>query len=270
MPNGEERPRPVSSSREPDFPAQQVALFRDVLALFNERGVSYAVSGAFALQQHTGIWRDTKDLDLFMPAEEAISALGYLRDAGFDCEIPDPVWLAKAHRNGFFVDLITGMSNAAITVDRSWIERSAYSELFGIPVRILAAEELFASKLFVQFRERFDGADMVHIIYAKRGHLDWNRIVSLVGEHRDLLFVILLLFHYVYPGSANVVPSGVWKLLTDELMESLRAPGQPAFRGTLLDDHMFAIDVKEWGLPDLLEEYRGRRKSKIREVPRAA
>jgi hypothetical protein len=261
---------PVSTSKPPHFPAEQVALFCDVLTLLNERDVAYAVSGAFALQKHTGIWRDTKDLDLFVPAEDASLALNHLKGAGFKCEITDPVWLAKAHRDDYFVDLITGMSNAALTVDRSWIERSTPAELFGTPTRVLAAEELFASKLFVQFRERFDGADMVHIIYACRGRLDWNRILSLAGEHRDLVFAILMLFHYVYPGAANTVPSGVWELLREELKQSLASPAPPRFRGTLLDDNMFAIDVKEWGLPDLLEQYRSRRRARITDLDRAA
>ena len=72
----------------------------------------YVVAGAFALQKHTGIWRDTKDLDLFLPAEVAAEALRHLEEEGFEIEISDPVWLAKAHRDGFYVDLITGMSNA--------------------------------------------------------------------------------------------------------------------------------------------------------------
>ena len=90
----QEKPPPVSSSRPPDFPAEQVSLFRDVLRLLNGWEIPYAVSGAFALHQHTGIWRDTKDLDLFLAPEDATRALEKLREQGFACEICDPVWLA--------------------------------------------------------------------------------------------------------------------------------------------------------------------------------
>jgi len=31
----------------------------------------------------------------------------------------------------------------------------------------------------------------------------------------------------------------------------------------LIDDNMFAIDVKDWGLDDILQEYRSRRLSKM-------
>jgi len=262
----QEKPPPVSSSKPPDFPAEQVGLFRDVLRLLNGWEIPYAVSGAFALHEHTGIWRDTKDLDLFLAPEDATRALEKLREQGFACEICDPVWLAKTRRNGFFVDLITGMSNAAIRVDDSWIERSLTAELFGEPTRMLNAEELLASKLFVLFRERYDGADMVHILYARRGRIDWQRLLQLIGEHRDLLLATLVLFHYVYPAENRAIPGGVWDLLLGDLRESLKAEDtRPMFRGSLLDENMFAIDVKEWGLPDLTQEYRARKRGRIEE-----
>src|SRR5215469_13358789 len=109
-----EPPIPVSSSRPPLFAAEQESLFREVIGLFEQHLVPFAVAGAFALHEYTGIWRDTKDLDLFLPAEDVAYALQLLEQAGFHTEIADPVWLAKARRDDFFVDLITGMSNAVI------------------------------------------------------------------------------------------------------------------------------------------------------------
>ena len=93
-----------------------------MLELLEGMPIPYAVAGAFALRQHTGICRDTKDLDIFLTTEHASMALTQLKKRGFECEVCDPVWLAKAHRDGFFVDLITGMSNGLISVDSSWIQ----------------------------------------------------------------------------------------------------------------------------------------------------
>ena len=118
----------------------------------------------------------------------------------------DPVWLAKAHRDDFFVDLITGMSNGVFAVDESWIDRSHPAEVVGVKTRVLAPEELLASKLFVIRRERFDGADIAHIVYASRGKLQWDRVMQLTGPHWEILLWALLLFHYVYPGQASYVP----------------------------------------------------------------
>ncbi|HEU5336925.1 MAG TPA: hypothetical protein VFU27_13230, partial [Terriglobales bacterium] len=76
MPKAEEKPLPVSSSTEPDFPPEQQQLFREVLQVLNQGAIPYVVSGAFALQKHTGIWRDTKDMDVFLAAEHVPRALG--------------------------------------------------------------------------------------------------------------------------------------------------------------------------------------------------
>ncbi len=251
----------------PDFPPEQRALFCEVLQHLNRAQVPYVVSGAFALQKHTGIWRNTKDLDVFLPAEAVPVALRYLHKEGFDTEVRDPVWLAKAHRDGYYVDLITGMSNAVITVDRSWIDRGSHNVVLGVPTRVLAAEELIASKLFVNFRERFDGSDIVHIIFATKGKLDWARLRQLVGEHWELLLWELVLFRYIYPSCQSFVPREVWDDLLAQLQRGLNSPPTTApFRGSLIDEKMFSIDMKEWGMENLLEEQRSRHGPKLHEV----
>jgi len=257
---------PVTSSGPPIIPEEQRSLFRQVLSHLEERRIEFAVAGAFALQEHTGIYRDTKDLDLFLTAENARLALASLRADGFECEICDPVWLFKVHRGNFFVDLITGMSNAAIVVDDSWIKRSKLATVHGIRTRVLGAEELLASKLFVIRRERFDGADIAHIVYGTHGNLDWQRIMQLVGEHWEVLLWALVLFHFVYPAHTANVPRDVWEDLIGRFHDQVRSPNRMAkFRGSLVDDRMFAIDVNEWGMDDLLEVNRRRRLREIQE-----
>lgn len=243
-------------------------MFREVLQLMNVSHVPYVVSGAFALQHHTGIWRNTKDLDLFLAPEDVPNALKALTDAGFATEICDPVWLAKAHRADYFVDLITGMSNAVITVDRSWIERGSPAGVIGVPSRVLAPEELIASKLFVTRRERFDGADIVHVIHGTQGHLDWDRVLQIVGEHWLILFWAMILFHYIYPAHGDYIPRSLWNDLLGRFQHELDHPNPRAhFRGSLIDEKMFAIDVHEWGMANLIEHHRSLRDSKMAGEP---
>jgi hypothetical protein len=255
---------PVSSSAQSELHADQERLYQDILRLLTDRRIPFAVSGAFALQEHTGVHRPAKDLDIFLTSESASRALEILSQDGYRCEVCDPVWLAKAHRDDYFVDFITGMSNAALTVTDSWITRARPAVILGLPTRILAAEELLASKLFVVRRDRFDGADIAHIIYATGGQLDWSRILELAGAHWEMLLWTLVLFRYVYPGQAYFVPLLIWTQLVNRLMFRLLNPDPAArFRGSLVDENMFAIDVKEWGLDDLLSEYRSCRAQKI-------
>ena len=254
----------------PDFPEDQKALFREVLTVLNKGSIPYAVSGAFALQQHTGIWRFTKDLDVFLTAEVVFTALQLLGRHNYVCEICDPVWLAKAHRDDFYVDLITGMSNGVITVAPSWIERSQPALIVEVETRVLAPEELIASKLFVTRRERFDGADIAHVIYATRGKMDWERILSIAGENWEILLWNLILFRYIYPACTEYVPLELWNdLLTRYMALIAKTDCSARFRGSLIDEKMFAIDVKEWGMADILAEYRDRRIQATRRLDQA-
>jgi hypothetical protein len=267
VPTKDEDQLPISSSKPPEFAPEQEQLFREVLTLLNESGVPYVISGAFALREHTGICRDTKDLDVFLPPENVGEAMDFLRGNGFECEVADPVWLAKAHRGDFFVDLITGMSTGTITVDQSWIERATPAEVFGIPVKVLGPEELIASKLFVTRRERFDGADIAHVFYATYGKLDWGWLMQLVGEHWKVLFWQLVLFQYSYPAQTNYIPRAIWDDLLGRFQQEIENPDPNAqFRGSLIDPRMFAIDVNEWGMADLHEEYREKREPKLPQV----
>jgi len=259
---------PVTSSMPMDIPEKQATLFREVLLLLEEKRVPYAVSGAFALRQHTGICRFTKDLDLFLTARTSPAVLTYLRECGFECEVRDAVWLAKVHKGEFFVDLITGMSNGVIVVEDSWIERACPAVVHGVETRVLAPEELVASKIFVAKRERFDGADIAHIIYRTYPRFDWERELKLVGEHWEMLLWSLLLFRYVYPAQTEYVPAAVWRELLQRLEGQIAKPDPQAhFRGSLVDENMFAIDVNEWGLVNLLEETR---RLRMRELERSA
>ncbi len=260
---------PETSSAPLVIPAEQQMLFREILELFERNKLPFAVAGAFALREHTGICRDTKDLDLFLTANTAGTALQLLRDAGFESEICDPVWLFKAPRDGFFVDLITGMSNATIVVDDSWIQRSRPAVVCGVTTRVLAAEDLLSSKLFVTRRERFDGADIAHVVYGTRGQLDWQRIFQLAGDNWEMLFWALVLFRYVYPAQTHYVPSEVWTDLLQRFQNALANPDpQAEFRGSLIDDKMFAIDLNEWGLPNLMQVLREQRLQNVPKVCR--
>src|SRR5579875_1432540 len=123
MPQGETA-LPVSSSTPPDFLPEALDCYRGAVACLQQSNIPFAVAGAFALHQHTGIWRTTKDLDIFLEAGVVPDAMAALERSGFRTSIKDPVWLAKAFCGDYFVDLITALGNAALIVDHSWIARA--------------------------------------------------------------------------------------------------------------------------------------------------
>ena len=56
----EEQQLPVTSSFEPNWAEDARKTYRDILLEMNRAGVPYAIGGAFALREHTGIWRTTR------------------------------------------------------------------------------------------------------------------------------------------------------------------------------------------------------------------
>jgi hypothetical protein len=260
----------VTGSSAP-LPRKAITLYRDVLQAMNKRGIPYAVAGAFALQKYTGIRRRTKDLDLFLKPEDMSGALDHLCKQGFHCETLDPVWLSKARRGEYFVDLISGMSNAVIMVDDTWMKRAQPAVIAGVQSQVLSAEDLLASKLFVTRRERFDGADIAHIVYRTKGQLEWKRILEIACENWEILLWSLMLFRYVYPAHTDYVPAPLWQDLLSRYMHLVQHPNPEApFRGSLVDENIFAIDMKEWGLENLQNEYRTRhlRKPSMKSGPK--
>jgi hypothetical protein len=246
---------PVTSSEEPNWAPDAFACYQGVVKGLLEARVPFAVSGGFAFHHHTRIWRSTKDLDLVAPPDAVPRAFEVLVKEGFETYVQDPVWLAKARRGEYFVDLITGVGNATLTVEQTWIDRAREDEVLGIRCKILPAEEMIASKLFVTRRERFDGADIAHLLKACARTLDWDRLRELTDPHWQMLLGELVLFAYIYPARTPDIPHSVWNELIERFKKSVTAPdtSQP-FRGTLIDPRMFAIDVNEWGERDLYRE----------------
>jgi hypothetical protein len=234
------------------IPEEERAVYRRALETLNAASIPYVVAGAYAIYEHTGIYRKTKDLDLFFEPEAVPDAARLLRSAGFVTRLEDAHWLAKATEGSIFVDLIYGMGNGVARIDEGWIRHSRPGILAAAPVRIAPPEELIWHRLFINERHRHDMADVLHLILCLGDTLDWDRLVARTGPNWPLLLAQLITFHYVYPGYRSNVSSEVF----DALMQRAKAPAQgpgaePDFtRGTLISRFSFSIDVREWGLVD--------------------
>ena len=253
--------------QEPNFGTEEGKIYGEALDALDGAGIRYMLGGALALNAYTGIWRDTKDLDLFVPKKDLAQVLKTLEEAGFETEIEDPCWLAKAHKEDFFVDIVYGNHNAAVSVEESWYANAKETTVLGRQVRIVGAEELILSKIFVAFRERWDASDVLHIIFVTRGELDWERILVGMDEHWELFLAYLHIYRYVYPSHTHYLPRWVLKLL-HERYEEEAVPLKPLrFRGTMLDDASFGVDVEAWDLPD---ERRATREARCSDEKREA
>ena len=239
------------------IPEEERTIYKRALEALNAAGIPYVVAGAYAIYEHTGIYRKTKDLDLFFEPSSVVDAARALRTAGFRTRLEDEHWLAKATMGDYFVDLIYGMGNGIALIDSAWIEHSRPGILAACPVRIAPAEELVWHRLFISERHRHDMSDIVHLILCYGDTLDWQRLVDRVGEHWPLLLSQILMFSYVYPGYRTNVPSWVPETLLERARTQVGANEETVdlTRGPLISRFSFAIDVQEWGFHSLRSEY---------------
>jgi hypothetical protein len=251
-------PQEKKSVTHGDFwiPEPERELYKLALGTLNAAGVPYVVAGAYAIYEHTGIYRETKDLDVFVEPRVVPDAMRALQAVGFRARLEQPHWLAKALYGDHFVDVIYGMGNGLALIDQDWYRYSRPAILAATPVRVAPVEELIWHRLFISERHRHDMADIVHLIACFGRRLDWRRLVDKSGEHWPLLLAQLQMYHYVYP-ELRGIPDWVLEDLLDRAREDLRRQrtGERVTRGTLASRFSFMIDVHEWGFRDLRAEY---------------
>jgi hypothetical protein len=253
------RPRRLSpeerkSLTHGDFwiPEEERDVYRRALQALTAASIPFVVAGAYAIYEHTGIYRQTKDLDLFVEPSVVVPAARALHDAGFVLRLEDLHWLAKGFVGDKFVDLIYGMGNGLTFIDAEWFTHSRPSVLAAQPVQIAPAEELIWHRLFINERHRHDMSDILHLILCEGDTLDWERLLLRVGEHWPLLLAQLQMFSYVYPGYRSNVPAWVMEQLIERSRADAGRDQEEAdlTRGTLISRFSFAIDVREWGFTD--------------------
>jgi hypothetical protein len=225
-------------------PASQ--FYRRVMLVLMDGNVDFLVGGAFAFVRYTGLSRDTKDLDLFVRRRDWPRVTALLAQEGIDTDLTFPHWLGKAfggRDREFFVDIIFSGGNGVAEVDDLWFEHAPQDSTLGFAVRLMPVEEMIWSKAFIMERERFDGADVIHLIRARQHDLDWQRLVRRFGEHWRVLLAHLILFSYIYPTEP------VQQAIVDELVQRLKSDPSaeidvPLCRGTLLSRAQYLDDVE--------------------------
>lgn len=227
--------------------------YRNAMEALERSGVPFLLGGAYAFAQYTGIARHTKDLDVFLRRQDAEPALEALQAAGFETERSFPHWLAKARSGELFVDLIYGSGNGVAIVDEDWFTHAQPGTSFGKAVMLIPPEEMIWSKAFVQERERYDGADVIHLLKFTAERIDWSRLLRRFGARWRVLLSYLLLFGFVYPGRRHTVPEWVVRSLLERLESELEAPtngDQDLCQGTMLSREQYRIDIAAWGHED--------------------
>jgi hypothetical protein len=244
---------PLEPSIEADVPPHTADFYRRALRALVDDGVPFLVGGAFAHACFTGIRRATKDLDLFILRRDWERVAALMQAQGWRTELTSAHWLAKVFAGEDFIDLIFNSGNGLTPVDERWFRNNAQTEVLGVPVLIANMEDALLSKCFIMERERFDGADIAHVLQACAEKLDWVVLLERFGAHWRVLLAHLTLFGFIYPGERHRVPRWVMETLLGRLSAETRQP--PAndphvCAGTLLSRAQYLHDVEQLGYVD--------------------
>ena len=219
--------------------------YREAMEVLNRASVPFLVGGAFAFIHQAGIDKSTKDLDIFARPQDVQRLLEACASAGYETELVFSHWLAKIRSPEGFIDVIFNSGNGVAAVDDGWFEHATDGEVLSVPVKIAPAEETLWSKAFVMERERYDGADVAHLILAHAERMDWERLIARFGQHWRILLAHLVMYGFIFPSERSRVPARVMQDLTRRLEQETEAPNSadPVCYGTLLSWSQYLGDV---------------------------
>jgi hypothetical protein len=241
--------RPEGGS-QPGRSAAELDVRASALRAMQASGVPFLVAGAYAFFEYTGIFRDTKDLDIFLRERDLEAAFRALESAGFRTEIEDPGWIGKGWQGEWFVDLIFSSGNGVAAVDDAWFAHARPGRVMGVEVLLAPPEEMIWSKSFVVERERYDGHDVNHLLLTCGEEMDWRRVLARFDRYWEVLTAHLLFFRFAYPTERAKVPGWVWEELTRRIQEAEGDHPEGLCRGNLLSRVQYRHDFEERGFED--------------------
>ncbi len=171
-----------------------------MLRALKQRDVPFLVGGAFAMARYTQIDRPTKDLDLMVRRAHWPAVATALRQ--------------RRHLHAPLVPALAGQSARRVGAGGHHLQQrqcrrrrrrhcgsraAVPARVLGYDVALAPPEELVWSKSFLMERERFDGADVLHLILRAGRTLDWDHLCDRFYGHERVLLAHLMLFNYAYP-----------------------------------------------------------------------
>jgi hypothetical protein len=226
--------------------------YADAMRVLRKANIAFLVGGAYALARYTGVIRDTKDFDLFLRERDIEPAVMAFERAGYKAALTFPHWLAKVHHSDAFIDLIFRAGNGLCPVDDDWFAETTRTELLGVSVQLVPPERMIWQKCYIQERERFDGADVAHLVRSCGKALPWDRLITLFGPDWRVLYAHLVLFGFIYPAERDAIPRALMDELGHRLAKELAAPAvdERICYGTLLSRAQYLPDIDLWRYKD--------------------
>jgi hypothetical protein len=156
-------------SDEQPFMDIEHALKRAAAAL-RDAGIPFLLGGSLASWARGGP-QTRHDLDLILKPEDAERALETLQQAGMRPERPPEDWLLKAWDGDTLIDLI--YCPKGLPVDDDLIARGEELSVLGMDIRVMALEDVMATKLLALTEHSLRYEGLLQIARALREQIDW-------------------------------------------------------------------------------------------------
>lgn len=154
-------------------PKELEAALKTVAAALREAGVPFILGGSLAAWVRGGP-PTRNDLDLMLRRDDAERALEVLSALGMRTERPPEGWLYKAWHDDVLIDLI--FHGKGMEVDDGMLERAEPMDVFAIPMRVMALEDMLTTKLLVLDEHTLDLEPLLQIARALRERVDWEQV----------------------------------------------------------------------------------------------
>jgi Uncharacterised nucleotidyltransferase len=150
-----------------------LATMKRAAAALRDAGVPFLLGGGLACWARGGPETE-HDLDLMVREEDAERGLAALVAAGMRPDRPPEDWLLKAYDGDVLVDLIYRPASGG--VDDGMFERAEDMEVASMALRVMALEDVMATKLLALDDHHLDYESLLEIARALREQIDWERL----------------------------------------------------------------------------------------------
>ncbi|MBI2330254.1 hypothetical protein HYU94_02605 [Candidatus Daviesbacteria bacterium] len=232
--------------------------YNKVISIIIKHKILFVIGGGLAVFKYTDLNRPTNDLDIYCKGGDYPKIITILKTNGVETKILDERWIAQAlppktnnHNlnSKTRVDILFSSPSYLITVDDLWFEYASEIRLFGQTVKLAPREELVWSKAYIQDRNRFDGADINHLILTSDKKLDWKRLLMRMENNWEILLSLLINFRFIYPSKRDLIPKWLLEELISRLNYQLKnpIPRDKICRGPLLSRTQYKDDITKLG-----------------------
>jgi hypothetical protein len=230
-----------------EIPDDQWAIYAEVLDRTTDRKIPFALGGAFAVAAMTGYWRDTKDLDVYVPPAYRDALIELLHGLGFadyyEKKPYDRWWIYRACRGETTIDVIWAMANHRTEIDDLWMSGPEIA-IRGHLLKVLPAEALLWDKLYIMQRERCDWPDVMNVLFWTFREIDWEYLLERIGDDRPLMAGVLNVFRWLSPGCAAEMSRWIWDCL------GITPPAEQPIAPKIIAHRAELLDRRPWYGPD--------------------